>query len=220
MYAQSVKIIHLKSGLDARGTITESNDSIVRLQTESGKTVSIYTIDIESMEEEKSAFDPKVLVGKWKCYKASGERISDYDFEIKENRGFYTLEYKEFIGYKSNKGFIGGPESTPCEVDNKNIDVNIDANGEISFGLVQTIMGISDANSSRKAYQSFIIVDDIVINLRYNVGELIGNIDCLNHTYAHGHYNYFLISEAIEEGRGRIISDGPGDKYMVYFIKQ
>ena len=87
IYAQTIDVIYLKNGFDARGTITEHGDSIVTLRTDSGKTLSIKTNEIESVSQEEATFNPKVLIGRWACYKANGERDKTYDIVISENEG-------------------------------------------------------------------------------------------------------------------------------------
>ena len=220
MSAQTMEIVHLKNGFDAKGTVVERNDSIVTLKTETGKTVTINAKDIESVEQEKPAFDPKVFIGKWACYKASGERISDYDIEIKENQGFYTVNCEATKGYESNSDFIGGPEGVPAFVSKKDFDIEIDDKGNVIYYYRRVCAGISKAKSKTRSYQSFQICDDIVVSFKYNESKLVGFIDCTNHYYAWGHYNYFFVQDALDAGRGRIMADGPGEKWKVYFVKQ
>ena len=79
IYAQTIDVIHLKSGFDARGTITNRTENQITLQTENGQTLTINTYDIASMEQEQKAFDPRVLIGRWACYRANGDRDKRFD---------------------------------------------------------------------------------------------------------------------------------------------
>ena len=52
IYAQTIDVIHLKSGFDARGTITNRTKSQITLQSENGRILTIGMSEIESMEQE------------------------------------------------------------------------------------------------------------------------------------------------------------------------
>ena len=69
IYAQTIDVIHLKNGYDARGTITNHTESQITLQSENGRILTIDMSEIESMEQEQTAFDPRVLIGRWACYR-------------------------------------------------------------------------------------------------------------------------------------------------------
>ena len=100
IYAQTIDVIHLKNGFDARGTITNRTENQITLQSENGRTLTIDLSEIESMEQEQKAFDPRVLIGRWACYKANGDRDMRFDMEISENEWFYTVSYERFLLYQ------------------------------------------------------------------------------------------------------------------------
>lgn len=211
IYAQTIDVVHLKNGFDARGTITNRTESQIILQTENGRTLTIEMNEIDSMEQEEVAFNPKVLIGRWACYKANGERDERYDMAIHENMGFYTINYIHMIHFNSNNGTIKCfPLDTPItkapiDVDLKDVDIE---NGVVSYYFHQIESCLFNEHLRREGTH----VQDwrCDINLNYIDGMLRGKIDCLNY-YCGVSYNNIDKEEDLQ--------DGPGGKWNVYFVK-
>ena len=218
IYAQTIDVIHLKSGFDARGTITNRTESQIILQSENGRTLTIDMSEIESMEQEQMAFDPRVLIGRWACYKANGERDARYDMVIIENEGFYTVIYNKILMYYSNDDNLKSfPNDSPKDVldEKKDIDVK---NGEVSYYFFQAeSCKMNFANKHRQSMNIFKYSCDI--DLYYIDGKLKGTINCLNYYHALGCDGYASVSRSLENGCGTVFSDGPGGKWNVYFVK-
>lgn len=209
IYAQTIDIVHLKSGLDARGTITEQTESKITIKTETGQTLSFNMDEIASMEQEEKAFDPKVLVGRWTCYKASGERDRTYDMEIRENEGFYSVSYDYWLNYYSDDGSLCSHlNCDPKEVAKQNKDIDV-TEGNVSYRFKQTENCWIYANS-RKEHVGVLFKYTCDIDLRYIDGKLKGSIDCSNF------YQEISYTNIDQE---EVVSDGPGGKWNVYFVK-
>lgn len=204
IYAQTIDVIHLKNGFDARGTITNRTESQITLQSENGRMLTIDMSEIESMEQEQKAFDPRVLIGRWACYKASGERDERFDMEISEHEGFFTVSYGQIIVYSSNDNIIKGfPYDTPLNSSDAHKDIDI-KNGEVSYYFNRQEKSIIYASNSRKADVAQHREYSCDVTLNYNDGKLKGSINCLRH--------YWVI--------GNIVSDEtPCGKWNVYFVK-
>ena len=215
IYAQTIDVIHLKNGFDARGTITNRTESQITLQAENGRILTIDMSEIESMEQEQKAFDPRVLIGRWACYKANGERDARYDIEIIENMGFYTVSYDRFLLYK-NKGNEVCNYSTHCapmSVEKADKDIEVD-DGNVVYYFCR-VESSNDNNWHEYERHEF----SCDINLKYVDGKLKGSIDCLNLLYARGNSNYKNVMDAVAAGYGKVFSNGPGGKWNVYFVK-
>ena len=209
--AQTIDIVHLKSGLDARGTITEQTESKITIKTETGQTLSFNTDEIASMEQEEKAFDPKVLVGRWACYKANGERDKMYDMEISENEGFYTVTYDWILEYdNSNHALVYNAE--------KHEDIEVQ-NGQISYEF-HNVESVSENIGTNRERQMKKQICDCNISLQYKDSKLKGSIDCYYFFFALGNSNYKSVAAAIQHGCGTVHADGPGGKWNVYFVKQ
>jgi hypothetical protein len=211
IYAQTIDVIHLKSGFDARGTITNRTESQITLQSENGRTLTIDMSEIESMEQEQKAFDPRVLIGRWACYKASGERDERYDMAISENMGFYTVNYIRDIHFNSSNGTIKSfPRYTPdgkgsIDVDLKDTDIE---NGIVSYRFHQEESCLFNEHLKREG--TFLKDLQCDINLNFTDGILKGRINCTNY-YCEVSYHNIDNDEVLE--------DGPGGKWNVYFVK-
>lgn len=171
--------------------------------------------EIESMEQEQKAFDPRVLIGRWACYKANGERDNRYDFIISENEGFYTISYDKYVTYE-NCGGSWANKTPSCNIQ-ANIDYESD-DGIVSFyffKIIEDYEGPSGINSYC-AFQEQLSCD---IDLKYIDGKLKGSMDILNYYLAQGHPNYHSMREAIQDRRGKVLSEGPGGKRNVYYVK-
>lgn len=218
LYAQTVDVIHLKNGFDARGTITNRTESQITIQTENGQTLTINTNDIASMEQEQKAFDPRVLIGRWACYKANGERDPRYDIVIRENEGFYTLNYKRMLLFASEdysaKTF---PQDTPDNIIDDDIDIDV-KEGNVSFHFYQAESCRYNYNNKRRVSEG-LQTFDCDINLTYMDGKLKGSINCLRYYMALGCDGYSGVFKSLEHGCGTVFSDGPGGKWNVYFVK-
>ena len=202
--AQTIDIIHLKNGLDARGTITNRTESQITIQTDNGRVLTFDMGDIESMEQEQKAFDPKVLIGRWACYKANGERDSRFDIEISENEGFYTVSYGRFVGFESNDGTIKlFPYDTPIYCGNANIDIEV-GKGEVSYYFFRSENSTIYAHT-RNERVAGIERYSCNVSLKYIDGKLKGKVDCLEH---------YCKLNTVE------CNDSPGGKWNVYFVKK
>ena len=218
VYAQSIDIVRLKNGFDARGIITERNDSVVSLQTDSGKKLSIRITDIDSFDQEETAFNPKVLIGRWACYRSSGQRDQRYDMEIRENEGFYTVNYNKMLLYNSNDNVVKSfPHDTPDWVVEANIDINVEE-GKVAYYFFQAESCRHYVGNRRKQSEG-IQKFSCDIDLKYIDGKLKGSIDCLNYYMALGCDGYSSVSKSLADGCGTVFSDGPDGKWNVYFIK-
>ena len=210
IYAQTIDVIHLKNGFDARGTITNRTESQIILQSENGRTLTIDMSEIESMEQEQKAFDPRVLIGRWACYKASGERDKMFDMEISENEGFYTVTYNWIMDYDNeNHSLVYNAE--------KHEDLEIH-DGQISYSFHNVESVSKNVGTSRERQMSKQIYD-CNIKLQYIENKLKGSVDCIYYFYAHGNADYKSVQSAIEHGCGKVLADGPGGKWNVYFVK-
>ena len=218
IYAQTIDIVHLKSGLDARGTITEQTESKITIKTETGQTLSFNMDEIASMEQEEKAFDPKVLIGRWACYKASGERGERYDMEISEHEGFFTVSYIKLLLYNSKDDKVGAfPFVTPDITAKAHEDIEIN-DGSFSYYFFNVESAFVYLNTRKEhEFRNQRFSCNI---LKYIDGKLKGSIDCLNYFHAMGDSNYGTIADALEHGRGTLFADGPGGKWKVYFVKQ
>lgn len=220
IYAQTIDIIHLKNGFDARGTITNRTESQITLQSENGRTLTIDMNEIESMEQEQKAFDPRVLIGRWACYKANGERDRTYDMVINENEGFYTVSYNSFVRFKSEDNsvcFLFDSRCIPTDIgqDSKDIDVS---EGNVFYRFELYCDSWIYANT-RKEYTAHLEQRTCDINLKYIDGKLKGSIDCSWVFKAWGTSGYRFIEGALADGHGSVDVDGPGGKWNVYFVK-
>lgn len=204
IYAQTIDVIHLKNGFDARGTITNRTESQITLQSENGRILTIDMSEIESMEQEQKAFDPRVLIGRWACYKANGERDARFDIEINENEGFYTVSYGQIIVYSSNDNTIKGfPYDTPLHCSNAHKDIYVE-NGEVSYYFNRQEKSIIYASNSRKSDIAQHREYSCDVALKYIDGKLKGNIDCLQH--------YWVLGDIVTD-------ETPCGKWNVYFVK-
>ena len=210
IYAQTIDVIHLKNGFDARGTITNRTESQITLQSENGRTLTIDMSDIDSMEQEQKAFDPRVLIGRWACYKANGERDKMYDMEISENEGFYTVTYDWIMEYdNSNHALVYNAE--------KHEDIVIQ-DGQISYEF-HNVESVSENIGTNRERQMKKQICDCNISLQYKEGKLKGSIDCYYFFFALGNSNYKTVAAAIKHGCGTVHADGPRGKWNVYFVK-
>ena len=214
IYAQTIDVIHLKNGFDARGTITNRTESQITLQSENGRTLTIDMNEIESMEQEQKAFDPRVLIGRWACYKANGERDRTYDMVISENEGFYSVSYVYYINYYSNDNRVKYyPHDTPDNFieDSKDIDIE---EGKVNFHFWQLQYLILNYSKSKRRQQVSITSRHCDIDLKYIDGKLKGSIDCTR-------YYQDLSCEGYDDADdcGTVFADGPGGKWNVYFVK-
>ncbi len=218
IYAQTIDVIHLKSGFDARGTITNRTESQITLQTENGRVLTIDMSDIDSMEQEQKAFDPRALIGRWACYKANGERDARYDMEIIENEGFYTVSYKTMLNYVSyDNCLLGFPSQTPNNTIDADKDIEVE-DGKVSYYFYQVEWCKMNADSKRR--QSINLIQySCDIDLRYIDGKLKGSIDILNYYHALGCEGYGSVTSSLNDGCGTVFSDGPGGKRNVYFVR-
>lgn len=218
IYAQTTDVIHLKNGFDARGTITNRTESQITLQSENGRILTIDMSEIESMEQEQKAFDPRVLIGRWACYKASGERDERYDMEISEHEGFFTVSYIKLLLYNSKDDKVGAfPFVTPDITAKAHEDIEIN-DGSFSYYFFNVESAFVYLNT-RKEHEFRNQRFSCNIDLKYIDGKLKGSIDCLNYFHAMGDSNYGSIADALEHGRGTLFADGPGGKWNVYFVK-
>ena len=203
IYAQTIDVIHLKNGFDARGTITNRSESQITLQTESGQTLTIDMSEIDSMEQEQKAFDPRVLIGRWACYKANGERDERFDIEIGENEGFYSVSYGRFVGYESENNTIKlFPYYTPSYCGDAHEDVYVEK-GEVSYYFFRSENSYIYAHTKSQQVAG-IERYKCNVNLKYFDGKLKGSVDCLEHYRLLGSMEY---------------DDGPCGKWNVYFVK-
>lgn len=218
IYAQTIDVIHLKNGFDARGTITNRTESQIILQSENGRTLTIDMSEIESMEQEQKAFDPRVLIGRWICYKANGERDERYDMEISEHEGFFTVSYIKLLLYYSDDNNVGVfPYATPDITAKAHEDIDINDGGFSYYFLnvESTVMYINTRKEHEFRRQEF----SCNIDLKYIDGKLKGSVDCLHYFHAMGDSKYGTIADALEHGRGILFADGPCGKWKVYFVK-
>lgn len=203
IYAQTIDVIHLKSGFDARGTITNRTESQITLQTENGRILTIAMSDIESMEQEEAAFNPRVLIGRWACYKASGERDERFDIAISENEGFYSVSYGRFVGYFSDDNRIKlFPYHTPSYCGDAHEDIDVEK-GEVSYYFYRSENSYIYAHTEDEQVTR-IERYECNIDLKYIDGKLKGSIDCLEH--------YALLG-SVES------NNAPCGKWNVYFVK-
>lgn len=210
IYAQTIDVIHLKNGFDARGTITNRTESQITLQTENGRVLTLDMSDIDSMEQEQKAFDPRVLIGRWACYKANGERDKMYDMMISENEGFFTVTYDWLMEYDNeNHDLVYNAEKQ------EDIDVS---DGQIFYSFHNVKSVSEDAGTSRER-QMAKTIHDCNISLKFIDGKLKGSIDCYYYFFALGNSNYKSVQAAINHGCGTVHADGPGGKWNVYFVK-
>ncbi len=214
IYAQTIDVIHLKNGFDARGTITNRTESQITLQSENGRTLTIDMSEIESMEQEQKAFDPRVLIGRWACYKASGKRDERFDIEISENEGFYTVSYERFLLYQSKGSEVCNyyTNCTPFSVVREHKDIDVE-----DGGVTYYFLRVESSNDEDHEYERTEYSCDIT--LKYIDGKLKGRVDCLHYFHALGNSRYKTIAKAIEHGRGTVHADGPGGNWNVYFVK-
>lgn len=218
IYAQTIDIIHLKNGFDARGTITNRTESQITMQTENGRVLTIEMSDIESMEQEEKAFDPRVLIGRWACYKANGERDERYDMVISENEGFYTVSYKTMLNFVSYDNSLKVfPYDTPNNTADDNRDIEV-TEGIVSYYFYQVEWCKMNADSKRR--QSINLIKySCDIDLKYVEGKLKGSIDILNYYHALGCEGYSSVTSSLGDGCGTVFADGPSGKKNVYFVK-
>ena len=219
IYAQTIDVIHLKNGFDARGTITNRTESQITLQSENGRTLTIDISEIESMEQEQKAFDPRVLIGRWACYKANGERDRKYDMEISENEGFYTVNYVYYINYLSDDNTVKMyPYDTPDFTSEEHEDVDVE-NGQVSYHFWQLEHLVLNHSKSERRQSRAITSRHCDIDLNYVDGKLKGRIDCTQYYHALGCEGYTSVKSSLKDGCGTVFSDGPGGKWNVYFVK-
>lgn len=203
IYAQTIDVIHLKNGFDARGTITNRTDSQITLQSENGRILTIDMSEIESMEQEQKAFDPRVLIGRWACYKANGDKDARFDIEISENEGFYSVSYGQFVGFESNDNTIKlFPYHTPTYCGDAHEDIDVEK-GEVSYYFFRSENSYIYAHTKSQQVAG-IERYKCNVNLKYINDKLKGSIDCLEH--------YWLLGSV--EG-----DNAPCGKWNVYFVK-
>lgn len=216
--AQNIEIVRLKNGFEAKGTITSRTESSIVLQTENGKILTISNDDIESVGQENTAFDPKILLGQWYCYRANGERDKKYDFVISENEGFYTVRYIHYLSFNSIDNTLKHyPYDLPDNFFERNVDVDID-DGYLRFHFWQLERLTLNSQSKRK--RPSLTSTHCDIDLKCHEGKLKGSIECTHYYNAVGCPGYDAVSESLDDGCGTVFSDGPGGKWNVYFVKQ
>lgn len=219
IYAQTIDVIHLKSGFDARGTITNRSESQITLQTENGRVLTIDISDIDSMEQEQKAFDPRVLIGRWACYKADGKRDETYDMVISENEGFYTVRYVSYIHFNSDDNTLKiFPYDKPDSSVEKNEDIDIIEN-MVNYHIRQVQHVILNHSKSERRQSIAITHNQCDIKLKYTDGKLRGSIDCTYYYHALGCEGYRSVTSSLKDGCGTVFADGPGGKWNVYFVK-
>lgn len=214
IYAQTIDVIHLKSGFDARGTITNRTESQITLQTENGRVLTIDMSDIDSMEQEQKAFDPRVLIGRWAYYKADGERDEKFDIEIRENEGFYTVCYNQMVFYMNKSNTL---YSVKPQVMDDHRDIEVD-DGSFSFTFYRIERNFIYCGTKNE-HETMNIHDDREFNLTFIDGKLKGSVDCIDHYVATGNSNYETVQEALEHGRGKVLMEGPCGRWKCYFVK-
>lgn len=219
IYAQTIDVIHLKNGFDARGTITNRTESQITLQSENGRMLTIDMSEIESMEQEQKAFDPRVLIGRWACYKANGERDRTYDMVISENEGFFTLSYVFSVSYRSDDNTMKYyPFDTPNGSSDKSIDIDIE-DGHLLYHFWQLETLVLNCSKSERRRSKALTSRHCDIDLKYFDGKLRGSVDCTRYYHALGCEGYSSVDRSLEDGCGTVFADGPGGKWNVYFVK-
>ena len=216
IYAQTIDVIHLKNGFDARGTITNRTESQITLQSENGKTLSIDMSEIESMEQEQKAFDPRVLIGYWRFYYSNGERNEIFDVKINENHGFYTAKYKRGLMYNSRDGALASkPDDDYTWYQDANIEIN---DNIISFGVV-CVQSYNHYVGTSREFEGMHVIDDYDFTLNYVDGELVGEGVCNKHWRAFGNKRYESVLDAHEYGEANVIEDTNSGYVKCYFEK-
>jgi len=214
IYAQTIDVIHLKNGFDARGTITNRTESQITLQSENGRTLTIDMSEIESMNQEQKAFDPRVLIGYWKFFYSNGEREDCFDIQIEENHGFYTAKYKRCLMYNSSDASLA---SIPSNVYYRSSDIVINDN-TISFGI-SCVQSYNHYVGTNREYEGMHVIDNYDFSLNYVNGELVGVGTCNKHWRAFGNSRYETVLDAHEKGRANVIEDSSFGQCNVYFVK-
>ena len=216
VYAQTIDVIHLKNGFDARGTITKRTETQITLQSDNGRILTIDMSDIESMEQEQKAFDPKMLIGHWRFFYSNGERNENFDVQIEENHGFYTAKYKRCLFYNSSDASVAkNPDEDWTWYESS--DIVIDGN-TISFGIV-CVQSYRHYVGTKRQHEGMHVIDDYDFSLSYVNGELVGVGTCNKHWLALGNSNYKTVLDAHENGCANVLEDSSSGKRNVYFLK-
>ena len=216
IYAQTIDVIHLKNGFDARGTITNRTESQITMQSENGRILTIDMSEIESMEQEQKAFDPRVLIGYWRFYYSNGERNEIFDVQIYENHGFYTAHYKRGLMYNSRDGSLASiPDNDNTWYKDANIEIQDDA---ISFG-VNCVQSYNHYVGTSKEFEGMHVIDDYDFTLTYIGGELVGEGVCRKHWRAFGNKKFETVLDAYENGKANVIEDTDSGYVKCYFVK-
>ncbi len=216
IYAQTIDVIHLKSGFDARGTITNRTESQITLQSENGRTLTIDMSEIESMEQEQKAFDPRVLIGHWRFFYSNGKRNDCFDVQIEENHGFYTAKYKRGIMYNSSDASLASiPDEDYTWYQSSDVVIN---DNNISFGII-CVQSYNHYAGTNREYEGMHVIDDYDFLLSYVDGELVGVGTCNKHWRAFGSRRYETVMDAHENGHANVIEDSTFGQCNVYFVK-
>ena len=216
IYAQTIDVIHLKSGFDARGTITNRTEGQITLQSENGRTLTIDMSEIESMEQEQQAFDPRVLIGYWRFFNSNAKRNECFDIQIEENHGFYTAKYKRGIMYNSSDASLASiPDEDYTWYQSSDIVIN---DNNISFGIL-CVQSYNHYVGTNREFEGMHVIDDYDFSLSYINGELVGVGTCNKHWRAFGSSRYETVLDAHEKGCAKVIEDSSSGQFNVYFVK-
>lgn len=213
IYSQTIDVIHLKSGLDARGTIISRTENQITVQIENGKTLSFDMTDIESMEQEEAAFNPRALIGRWHFYYSNGKRDELFDVQIEYNHGLYTAKYKRGISYPSSTAALG---ETPEYIWYESTDIDFTDNITFRVCCVQSYEHYSGSN---REYEGMHVIDDYVFSLKYVDEKLVGEGICIKHWRAFGNSKYETVVEANDHGCAKVIESNNSGGWKCYFMK-
>lgn len=216
IYAQTIDVIHLKNGFDARGTITNRTESQITLQSENGRILTIDMSEIESMEQEQTAFDPRVLIGYWRFFNSNAKRNECFDIQIEDNHGFYTAKYKRGIMYNSSDASLSSiPDEDHTWYQSSDIVIN---DNTISFGIL-CVQSYNHYVGTNREFEGMHVIDDYDFSLSYINGELVGVGTCNKHWRAFGSSRYETVLDAHEKGCAKVIEDSSSGQFNVYFVK-
>lgn len=149
-------------------------------------------------KHEKEEVSPSTLCGAWHFHDSSSRTIEQYDITIKENEGYYSVEYvilreKEVGGEKYNDTRWSG-----------DITVN---DGVISFSTIHSF-GLWKVGWKEQVTDSKLALE---YSLRLENGKLKGVAKKTQQFDAHNAYGYRTVKDAVEAGAAKIINDCSGD---------
>lgn len=169
----------------------------------------VYSAELAD-KQKKEEISPSNLCGVWHFHEASGKTNDLYDIEIKENSGFYTVEYIS-IQFKDKDM----NNTSVVFRDHHDLSFNDDV---LSFTTIHNISAKPNGKGAEELYHFKIVYN---YSLRIENGRLVGSANITEKLDAFGHDGYRRVLDAVKDGVANVLTDCKGDcgTINVYFTR-